>query len=145
MSIFSAILDKLGFGKKAEAATLQAPAAATPHVITSPSVITTPDVITQPDVAAPQIPTAISEVDVVAKLEGMAAANPQTLNWKLSIVDLLKLLSLDSSLESRKTLAVELACPEAKMADSAEMNMWLHKAVLQRLAENGGNIPKELL
>jgi hypothetical protein len=60
-------------------------------------------------------------------------------------VDLLKLLGLDSSLESRKELATDLACPAEKMADSAQMNTWLHKTVLQKLAENGGNIPKELL
>jgi len=88
---------------------------------------------------------AISTVDVVAKLESLAASNPQKLNWKTSIVDLLKLLGLDSSLESRKELAVELGCPKEKMGDSAQMNMWLHKTVLQKLAENGGNIPKELL
>ena len=88
---------------------------------------------------------AISAVDVVAKLDSLAASNPQKLNWKTSIVDLLKLLSLDSSLEARKGLAAELECPKDKMGDSAQMNMWLHKTVLQKLAENGGNIPKELL
>lgn len=81
----------------------------------------------------------------MSKLEGLAASNPQKLNWKTSIVDLLKLLSLDSSLEARKGLATELGCPADKLADSAQMNIWLHKAVLQRLAANGGNIPKELL
>jgi len=63
----------------------------------------------------------------------------------VSIVDLLKLLGLDSSLEARKGLAAELGCPADKMADSAQMNTWLHKTVLQKLAENGGNVPKELL
>jgi len=74
-----------------------------------------------------------------------AAANPQKLNWKVSIVDLLKLLDLDSSFAARKELAVELGCPADAMGDSAKMNMWLHKTVLKKLAENGGNIPKELL
>jgi hypothetical protein len=60
-------------------------------------------------------------------------------------VDLLKLLGLDSSLDSRKELAAELGCPKEKMGDSAQMNIWLHKTVLQKLADNGGNIPKELL
>ena len=87
----------------------------------------------------------ISHVDVVAKLDGLAASNSQKLNWKTSIVDLLKLLDLDSSLEARKELATELGCPKEKMGDSARMNIWLHKTVLQKLAENGGNIPKELL
>jgi len=133
MSIFSAILNKLGFGQSAAGAGSTAPAAP------------------QASAAAPQAaasasaPVAVSVVDVVAKLEGLAAANPQKLNWKTSIVDLLKLLNLESSLDSRKALAVELGCPREKMSDSAQMNMWLHKTVLQKLAANGGNIPKELL
>lgn len=87
----------------------------------------------------------MSEVDVVAKLEGLAAANPAKLNWKVSIVDLLKLLDLDSSFEARKELATELGCPADLMGDSAKMNTWLHKEVLRKIAANGGNIPKELL
>ena len=81
----------------------------------------------------------------MANLEALAAANPQKPNWKVSIVDLMKLLDLDSSLASRKDLATELGCPADKMGDSAQMNVWLHKTVLQKLADNGGNIPKELL
>ena len=75
----------------------------------------------------------------------MATANPEKLNWRVSIVDLMKLLGLDSSLSARKELAIELGCPAAKMADSAQMNIWLHKTVLQKLADNGGNIPADLL
>jgi len=71
--------------------------------------------------------------------------NPQKLNWKTSIVDLLKLLDLDSSPEARKELAVELHAPAGSMDDTAALNTWLHKAVLSQLAQNGGNIPKELL
>ncbi|MFB0963337.1 MAG: DUF3597 domain-containing protein [Pseudomonas sp.] len=89
--------------------------------------------------------TAIAVVDVVAQLEQRAAANPQKLNWRVSIVDLLKLLDIDSSLAARKELAAELACPAELMSDSAQMNMWLHKTVLARIAANGGNIPQELL
>lgn len=128
MSLFSAILNTLGFG--------EAPAPASP---------TTSTANTQPSAAAAPAPSAIAQVDVVAKLDGMAAANSQKLNWKVSIVDLLKLLSLDSSFDARKGLAAELECPADKMADSAQMNIWLHKTVLQRLAANGGNIPEELL
>jgi Domain of unknown function (DUF3597) len=127
MGLFSSILEKLGFGQKVEPskpAPTSAPQAAP---------------VEKPGVAA------ISVVDVVGKLESLAASNPQKLNWKTSIVDLLKLLNLDSSLESRKELATELGCPKEKMGDSAQMNMWLHKTVLQKLADNGGNIPKELL
>jgi hypothetical protein len=58
---------------------------------------------------------------------------------------LLKLLGLDSSLDARKDLAAELGCPTQMMADSSQMNIWLHKTVLQKLAQNGGNIPPELL
>jgi hypothetical protein len=83
-------------------------------------------------------------VDVVSMLEGWAAANPQKLNWKTSIVDLLKLLDIDSSYSARKELAVELGCPAEKMGDSAQMNMWLHKTVLKKIAENGGNVPSDL-
>jgi hypothetical protein len=60
-------------------------------------------------------------------------------------VDLLKLVGLDSTLSARKELAGELGCPESLMGDSAQMNVWLHKTVMKKLAENGGNIPRELL
>lgn len=86
---------------------------------------------------------AISEVDVVAKLEKMAAGSG--LDWKVSIVDLLKVLDIDSSRESRNELAKELGAPEGVMGDSAKMNTWLHKEVLRRIAANGGNIPGNLL
>ena len=82
---------------------------------------------------------------MAAKLESMAATHSEQLNWRTSIVDLLKLLGLNSSLEARKELATELGCPPDKMADSAQMNMWLHKEVMKRLAEHGGTIPPELL
>jgi hypothetical protein len=123
MGLFGTILEKLGFGgSAAQAAPAQAPAA--------------------PQATAPAPMTA---VDVVAKLEGLAAKHKEKLNWKVSIVDLLKLLGLDSSLAARKELATELGCPAEKMGDSAQMNMWLHKTVMKKLADNGGNIPKELL
>jgi len=93
----------------------------------------------------PAAPKAISEVDVVAQLEKRAAANSQKLNWRTSIVDLLKLLDMDSSLDERKALAKELGAPESVMGESADMNMWLHKEVLKRIAANGGNVPANLL
>ena len=86
---------------------------------------------------------AISEVDVVKQLEKLAEGS--NLDWKVSIVDLLKLLDIDSSREARKELAVELDCPADLMEDSAKMNVWLHKTVLKKIAENGGNIPQSLL
>lgn len=131
MSIFGNILSKLGFGNaKNKASTEAAPADGTAAM---------------PQAAPASAPAGISEVDVVAKLDGLARSHSEKLNWKTSIVDLLKLLGIDSSLAARKELATELGCPPAKMSDSAQMNMWLHKAVLKRLAENGGNVPADML
>ncbi|MEO8356528.1 MAG: DUF3597 domain-containing protein [Chloroflexota bacterium] len=93
--------------------------------------------------AAPAAPAAVSEVDVVKQLEEKSKGSG--LNWKVSIVDLLKLLDIDSSREARNELAQELGAPADVMSDSARMNTWLHKAVLKKIAENGGNIPQSLL
>ncbi len=82
-------------------------------------------------------------VDVAALLDGLAAKNSQTLDWKHSIVDMLKLLSLDSSLSSRQELAKELGY-SGNEQDSATMNVWLHKQVMQKLAANGGIVPDSL-
>ena len=93
--------------------------------------------------AAPAV-KAISEVDVVKQLEEMAKGSG--LDWKVSIVDLLKVLKIDSSLNARKELAHELGCPaELIGGDYSKMNVWLHKTVLKKIAENGGNIPANLL
>ena len=121
MSIFGTIKDAI-FGKKAVAAT-PAPAL---------------------DVPAAPAPTAITGVDVIANLEAMAAENPQKLNWNSSIVDLMKLVGMDSSLQERKDLAMELGYTGA-LEGSAEMNIWLHKAVMRELAKNGGVVPANLL
>ena len=85
----------------------------------------------------------MAEVDVEAILTGMANQNSQKLNWRTSIVDLLKLLSLDSSLESRKELAKELQFT-GDTNDSASMNIWLHRQVMNKLAANGGKVPADL-
>ena len=87
----------------------------------------------------------MSEVDITAKLDQMAAANSQKLNWRTSIVDLMKLLGMESSLAERKELAAELGYPQAGMDDTAKMNVWLHKAVLWEIQKNGGKVPQELL
>ena len=137
MSFFGKILEKLGL-KKAEAAPAPAPTA---PVAVPPPVVQAP----APNPVEPPPPTPIDVVDVVAQLEEWAAANPQRLNWKTSIVDLLKLLEIDSSFGARKELATELGCPGDLMGDSAKMNVWLHKTVLKKIADNGGNIPVELL
>jgi xanthine dehydrogenase molybdopterin-binding subunit B len=121
MGLLGTILEKLGFGPSAAQAAPQA----------AP--------------AAPAASKTITAVDVVVQLENLAKKQKEKLNWKVSIVDLLKLLGIESSLAARKELATELGCPTEKMTDSAQMNMWLHKTVLKKLADNGGNIPKELL
>lgn len=127
MGFLSKILDKLGIGGASAAPAPPPPAASAPAA------------------AAPAAPQPVAIVDVVAQLEQRAAANPQKLNWRTSIVDLLKLLDIDSSFAARKELATELGCPAELMGDSAKMNMWLHKTVLARIAANGGNVPKDLL
>jgi hypothetical protein len=80
---------------------------------------------------------------VEAVLTDLAAKNPQQLNWRTSIVDLMKLLDLESSLGARKELAQELHY-SGDMNDSAAMNIWLHKQVMQKLADNGGKVPDDL-
>lgn len=125
MSFFSKILEKLGIGT-ADAA---------------PAPADNPSAAAQATASSAALPM----VDVVAQLEKSAAANPQKLNWRTSIVDLLKLLNMDSSFAARKELATELGCPANLMDDSAQMNIWLHKTVLARIAANGGNVPPELL
>lgn len=128
MGIFGSIMSKLGFGDEQPTEVAAVEAAPTEAVA---------------EVAA--APAAMSSVDVVGKLNELAANNSEQLNWQTSIVDLLKLLGMDSSLGHRKELATELSCPADLMDDSASMNMWLHKTVLQQLAANGGNIPANLL
>lgn len=136
MGFFSNILAKLGI-RKDDAAAAPAPTAAPSATPTAAPAGSAP--------AAPAAPKPVAVVDVVAQLEQRAAANAQKLNWRSSIVDLLKLLDIDSSLAARKELATELGCPADLMGDSAKMNIWLHKAVLAKIAANGGNVPKELL
>lgn len=125
MSIFGKIKDAI-FGHKAQAAT-PAPAAEAPAIPMG-----TP---------APAAPAAISEVDVEANLAAMPGANG--LNWRSSIVDLMKLLGIDASFENRKELAHELG--DADYSGSADENIALHKQVMKALAENGGKVPASLL
>jgi Domain of unknown function (DUF3597) len=87
----------------------------------------------------------VAMVDVTAHLEQLAAKNSEQLNWRTSIVDLLKLLDMDSSAAARRELADELGAPAGLQDGSAEMNTWLHRTVLRKIADNGGNVPKELL
>jgi hypothetical protein len=133
MSIFSKIKDAI-FGKKAEAK----PAPTAPPPAAAPSASTV-----QPAPAPPAATPPMEQVDVEAVLQKMAASNPQKLNWRASIVDLMKLLGLDSSFENRKELARELGYT-GDPGDSAAMNIWLHKRVMKELAASGGKVPPEL-
>ena len=130
MGIFSSIKDAI-FGKKAEAAEPAAPTAPSP-------VGSALDAATQAMASAAAAP-----VDVEAILTAEAAKTDQDLNWRTSIVDLMKLLGLDSSLANRKELATELGYT-GELDGSAEMNIWLHKAVMRELAANGGKVPADL-
>jgi hypothetical protein len=148
MGIFSTILEKLHL-KKAEPAAaaptvkpMTAPPAAKPAAA-APAAQPKPDTAPTAKGNYEPMPSAISEVDVVKHLEKLSLG--KGLDWKVSIVDLLKLLDIDSSREARNELAKELGCPEDLMKDSAKMNVWLHKTVLKKIAENGGNIPQSLL
>ncbi|MEO5640638.1 MAG: DUF3597 domain-containing protein [Sphingomicrobium sp.] len=128
MSIFSAIKNAI-FGHRAATQTADPQAQANADGANSP-----------PAATATQAP-----VDVEAVLTRMSAdkGNPD-LNWKTSIVDLMKLLGIDSSLSNREALATELGYTGAKDG-SAEMNIWLHKATMQQLADNGGRVPANML
>lgn len=129
MGIFSSIKDAI-FGKKAVAATPKAPPVSPTPVVAS----------------APQpVPTqAVTDIDVIANLEAIDASDGRNLNWQTSIVDLMKMLGMESSLQERKDLAMELGYT-GELEGSAEMNIWLHKAVMRELAKNGGKVPAELL
>lgn len=143
MGFFNKILDKLGMGH-ADATTTDTAKTSSTSATAQPDTPSNPAEST-PNVTHEAAAQPVSQVDVVTQLEQRAAASTQKLNWKTSIVDLLKLLDIDSSLAARKELAAELGCPVDLMQDSTKMNMWLHKAVLARIAENGGNVPHELL
>ena len=121
MSIFSKIRDKI-FGRKA----------------------TPPPTRSAPPAATPAPPQVLDEVDVEAILTAMAAESSQQLNWRTSIVDLMKLLDMESSLAERRELATELGYT-GDQGDTATMNIWLHKQVMKKLAENGGKVPAALL
>ncbi len=125
MSIFSRLKDKL-FGAKAPEAPA-APVAAAP-------------VAAAPDAPAPVIPL----LDVEAVLTFMASQQKGPSNWKVSIVDLMKLLGMESSLSERRELADELGFTGDKQ-DTATMNMWLHKEVMRQFAANGGKVPASLM
>lgn len=141
MGLFSKITDRI-FGRKA-AEPAPAPAAAKPDVVIFDGSKDDPDVAPPALLAeAPPAP-APEPVDVEAVLTAIAAEKGGKSDWRNSIVDLLKLLDLDSSLSARKELAAELDV-NAGDHGSAEQNIALHKAVMRKLAENGGKVPDDL-
>lgn len=129
MSIFGSIMGKIFGTTPAEAAPATAPAATA----------AAPAAAEAPATAAPAGPA----VDVTAMLDDLADKSDEELNWRTSIVDMMKLLKLDSSLSARKTLAHELNY-KGDMDDSATMNVWLHKQVMAKIAANGGTLPADL-
>lgn len=134
MSIFGKIIDKI-FGRDDEKQ------AGRP--MPSPTSVSPAGPASAPRPAAKTAPAPAAPVDVEKVLSDMAARNPQKLNWRDSIVDLLKLLDLDSDLQARRDLAGELGYT-GDTGDTATMNVWLIKAVMSELAKNGGNVPASL-
>lgn len=134
MGIFSTIKDFI-FGKAHDRPI--PPAAQT----TAP--VAPPTAIAPATTMAPPAAATMDRVDVAAILDRELAETGQTLNWRQSIVDLMKLCGMDSSLHHRQELAKELGY-EGDTDDSAAMNVWLHKQVMQKLAENGGQVPAGL-
>lgn len=134
MGIFGNIMKKLGFGDdtpETETAAAEEAVVEAPQTENASSEPVTPEVAVE----------AVTVVDVVAKLDTLSEQNPG-LNWKTSIVDLMKLLGLDSAYAHRKELASEMGIEGYE--GTAEQNIALHKAVLEKIAQNGGNIPEEL-
>ncbi len=151
MSVFGSIMSKIfGHGTGAQPASAQpastasssaqpgAAPGAPPTQATPAQAASGPAQTAAAQTAAPQQP-----VDVEAVLNDMATQSSQKLDWRHSIVDLMKLLGLDSSLDERKKLAGELGYT-GDTNNSATMNIWLHKQVMQKLAENGGKVPADL-
>ena len=134
MGILSSIKEKI-FGKATAA-----PAKTTAATTTTPTATTT-----QAKTVTPAATVAAKPVDVEAVMEAAVKAKGIKLNWRVSIVDLMKALDLDSSLAARKELAKELKYNGTDADGSAEKNMWLHRELMKKLAENGGKIPKELM
>ena len=129
MSIFSDLMNRIrGHSARAQESKVNAAVAANAPAASVP----------QPS-AAP-----VSQVDVEAILESMSSSSSQKLDWRHSIVDLMKLVGMDSGLAQRKALAQELGY-SGDMNDSAPMNIWLHKQVMKKMSENGGKVPANLL
>ncbi|WP_298421934.1 DUF3597 domain-containing protein [Rhodoblastus sp.] len=139
MSIFGSILSKIFGAAPVEAAPATAPS--TPPAETTPSA---PAPVPAADAPASVSSEVVAQVDIAAVLDEMNEKNPETLDWRVSIIDLLKVLGLDSSLAARKELAAELKY-EGDTHDTARMNVWLHEKVIALVAANGGKVPADIL
>lgn len=137
MSIFSKIMDAISWKGTRPTQTGQTPKPAPTATPSAPSPSTPAPAPAPTATAAP-----VSQFDVEANLAEMAQG--KDLNWRTSIVDLMKLLGIDSSLANRKELAQELGYT-GTLDGSAEMNIWLHKATMRKLAQNGGKVPAAML
>jgi hypothetical protein len=130
MGLLSTIIGKVFGGKK------EAPAASAPASAPATEVVET--------VVASATPAVPADFDVAGYLNELRGQTTEKLDWTVSIVDLMKLVGMDSSLSARKELAKELGYGE-DMKDSAKMNIWLHKQVMQQIAKHGGKLPAELI
>jgi len=138
MSVFGKIMSAI-FGHASGAPATVPSSSGAPSAPAAPK----PATAQAPAPAPAPAPSSSTPVDVADVLTKLAAKNKEKLDWRHSIVDLMKLLNLDSSLAARQELATELHYTGNK-SDSATMNIWLHKQVMQKLAENGGKVPDEL-
>ena len=141
MGLFNNLLAAIFTHAPKAAAPASAPAAGAKKETDTPAPAGTATPGSAPTAAAP---AAATQVDVGAILDGLAAKSSEQLDWKRSIVDLMKLVGMDSSLGARKELAKDLGY-SGDMNDSASMNIWLHSAVMKKIAENGGKVPADLL
>jgi len=137
MSILGKILGGIFHKKDAPTPT------ASPAPQPAPAPMPTPSAAPMPSAAAPTATVAAESVDVAGILDFKNSVRDEKLNWRTSIVDLMKLLGLESSLAERKELAGELGYT-GDTSDSASMNIWLHKQVLQKIVDNGGQLPRDL-
>lgn len=147
MGMFSNFMGRIFGRKETEEAAQAAPAASA----AGDEVASTAEVVTEVAGAEPKVAAAAGKMelardfDVTAYLDGLAKASKEKgLDWRKSIVDMMKLVGIDSSLSSRRELAEELGY-QGDAKDSAKMNLWLHREMLQRIAANGGQLPADLL
>ncbi|MBY5704126.1 DUF3597 domain-containing protein [Rhizobium laguerreae] len=137
------IFDKIKHAIFGEAKAAEPVAAGAPTTEPAPAPAA-PSANPSPAPAQQSKPVTTATVDIVPILDAAAKKSGQKLDWRRSIVDLMKAVGMDASLTERKELAAELGYT-GDTNDSAKMNMWLHKALMKRLSENGGKVPADLL